>query len=77
MVRAASKNVTLRLAVVLCAVGALSACDGTDIERGALGAGAGAIAANLTGSDVAAGALIGGAAGVVCDDVTPQVCGRR
>jgi hypothetical protein len=48
---------------------ALAACSGTDLERGALGAAGGAAAAELTGSDVVGGALIGGTAGVVCDDV--------
>ncbi len=66
---------SLTLILPLAAVLALSACDGTDLERGALGAAGGAAVAELTGSDVVAGALIGGAAGVVCDDA--GVCGNR
>ena len=60
---------TLRLALPALALAALAACSGTDLERGALGAAGGAAAAELTGSDVVGGALIGGTAGVVCDDV--------
>ncbi|MBP0481129.1 hypothetical protein [Sagittula salina] len=52
----------------------LAACEGTDLERGVMGAGIGAATASATGRNVAAGAAIGGAAGVVCDDVTPQLC---
>ena len=59
----------LRLALPAFALAALAACSGTDLERGALGAAGGAAAAELTGSDVVGGALIGGTAGVVCDDV--------
>ncbi|MEM1431977.1 MAG: hypothetical protein AAGG09_21175 [Pseudomonadota bacterium] len=54
--------------VLFAALVALAACQGTDLERGALGAAGGAAAAQLTGSDVVGGALIGGAAGVFCDD---------
>jgi hypothetical protein len=52
----------------------LAACEGTDLERGVIGAGVGAATASATGGNVAAGAAIGGAAGVVCDDLTPQFC---
>lgn len=52
----------------------LAACSGSDLERGAMGAGIGAATAAATGRNVAAGAAIGGAAGIVCDDVTPQLC---
>jgi len=60
---------TARCTLALFALAALAACQGTDLERGALGAGGGAAAAELTGADPVAGALAGGAAGVVCDDV--------
>ncbi|MEO1679891.1 MAG: hypothetical protein AAFU80_17240 [Pseudomonadota bacterium] len=66
---------TTRIAFVVAALGGLSACAGSDLERGALGAAGGAAVAELTGSDVVAGALIGGAAGVVCDDA--GVCENR
>ena len=45
----------------------LSACD-TDAERGLVGAGAGAAVASATGGSALTGAIIGGAAGVFCDD---------
>ena len=61
-------------AALIAAASILAACEGTDIERGAIGAAGGALAAKVTNNDVATGALIGGAAGVVCDDVTPQYC---
>ena len=50
----------------------LSACNtgfiDSDVERGLVGAGAGAIAAKATGGDGGTGAVIGGLAGVFCDD---------
>ncbi|MCC1492540.1 hypothetical protein [Cognatishimia sp. F0-27] len=52
----------------------LAACSGTDLERGIIGAAGGAFIADRTGGDPVVGAAIGGTAGVVCDDVTPQVC---
>ncbi|EPX79850.1 hypothetical protein [Litoreibacter arenae] len=52
---------------------ALSACD-TDAERGLVGAGAGAAISKATGGDALTGAVIGGAAGVFCDDA--GVCRR-
>ena len=51
------------------AVLALSACGDTDLERGLTGAGIGAVGAELTGGSAVTGAVVGGAAGVVCDDV--------
>ncbi|MFW2544595.1 hypothetical protein ACN2XU_18320 [Primorskyibacter sp. 2E107] len=63
------------LALVACA--GLAACEGTDLERGVIGAGTGAATAAATGNNVAAGAAIGGTAGVVCDDVTPALCANR
>ncbi|RDC75371.1 hypothetical protein DLJ49_01060 [Rhodovulum sp. 12E13] len=56
------------LAGVLAMV-ALAGCEGTDLERGALGAAGGAGVAELAGADPVAGAVVGGTAGVVCDDV--------
>ncbi|MEP3345567.1 MAG: hypothetical protein ABJN34_12005 [Litoreibacter sp.] len=46
---------------------ALSACD-NDAERGLVGAGAGAVVASATGGSTLTGAILGGAAGVFCDD---------
>ncbi|MEM0935111.1 MAG: hypothetical protein AAF646_09870 [Pseudomonadota bacterium] len=65
----------IRTGVCVLALAGLTACVGTDLERGALGAAGGAAVAELTGSDVVAGALIGGAAGVICDDA--GVCRSR
>ncbi|MBV7393852.1 hypothetical protein [Mameliella sediminis] len=66
----------LTISAALVATLGLAACEGTDLERGVLGAGVGAAGAAATGGNVAAGAAIGGAAGVVCDDVAPQFCRR-
>lgn len=63
--------------LAVCTCLGLAACSGTDLERGLLGAGAGAVVAKSTGTDVLGGAAIGGAAGVVCDDLTPQLCQNR
>ncbi|NCO85781.1 MAG: hypothetical protein GW886_04030 [Rhodobacterales bacterium] len=62
-----------KIAGVFAVAGTLAACEGTDIERGALGAVGGALTAEVLGTNVAGGALIGGAAGVLCDDLT-TVC---
>jgi hypothetical protein len=53
---------------------ALSACGDTDLERGVTGAAIGAGAASLSGNDPIVGGAIGGGIGVLCDDVTPQLC---
>lgn len=45
----------------------LAACD-SDAERGLVGAGAGAAVSVATGGDPLVGGLLGGAAGVFCDD---------
>lgn len=60
-----------KLFVSLFAVGALgivAACD-NDAERGLVGAGAGAAVSVATGGNAVAGAVLGGAAGVFCDDL--------
>ena len=56
------------------AVLGLAACGDTDLERGISGAAIGAGAATVTGGDAVTGAVIGGAAGVFCDDLTPELC---
>jgi hypothetical protein len=63
--------------IALTAVLALAACEGSDLERGVIGAGIAGGTAAATGGNVAAAAAAGGAAGVVCDDVTPQLCRNR
>lgn len=52
----------------------VSACGYTDLSRGGTGAVAGAFAAVATDNDPVTGALVGGAAGALCDDLTPQLC---
>ena len=47
--------------------GLLAACD-TDAERGLVGAASGAAVSAATGGDAVVGAVLGGAAGVFCDD---------
>ncbi len=62
----------LRIATALAGLitfGLLGACEGTDLQRGAIGAAGGAGVAELAGADPVAGAVVGGAAGVACDDV--------
>ena len=47
----------------------LSGCLQTDTERGLAGAAGGAVIADVTGGNALTGAVIGGAAGVFCDDL--------
>lgn len=58
----------------IAAVFALAACGETDLERGVSGAAIGAVSAELVGGNVVTGAAVGGAAGVLCDDVAPELC---
>lgn len=46
----------------------VAACD-SDAERAVVGAAGGAAVASATGGSATTGALIGGAAGVFCDDL--------
>ena len=64
----------IAISTALAATLGLAACEGTDLERGVMGAGVGAAAAAATGGSVAGAAAVGGVAGIVCDDVTPQLC---
>ena len=52
----------------------LAACEGTDLERGAIGGVGGYAADRALGGDGTIGAAVGVAAGVTCDDLTPGVC---
>ena len=67
---------TILPAVALVAL--LGACNtgfvDSDAERGIVGAAGGAVISDATGGSATTGALIGGAAGVFCDDV--GVCRR-
>ncbi|SHE48813.1 hypothetical protein SAMN05444273_101566 [Litoreibacter ascidiaceicola] len=58
---------TFLISTLFAAAFALSACD-SDAERGLVGAGAGAAVASATGGNAVTGAVLGGAAGVFCDD---------
>ena len=49
---------------------ALAGCGDTDLERGLSGAAVGAGASLVVDGDILTGAVIGGAAGVLCDDLT-------
>lgn len=61
------KSVKL-IGLLACAL-ALSGCLNTDTERGLAGAAGGAVIAEATGGNALTGAVIGGAAGVFCDDL--------
>lgn len=71
---------SFRLAGAFLAMAALSACTqgygGTgmspDAQRALIGAGAGAVAAKAFDEDVGTGAVLGAAAGALCDDA--RVC---
>lgn len=65
------KNITV---LGFVAVFGLAACGDTDIERGVTGAAIGGVGTAALGGDAFTGALVGGAAGVLCDDLTPQYC---
>jgi osmotically inducible lipoprotein OsmB len=53
----------------LAAILGLSACGDTDLERGLSGAAGGAVVGEVTGGNALTGAVVGGAAGVFCDDL--------
>ena len=53
---------------------ALAACGQTDLERGLSGAAIGVLGAELVGGSPVSGAVLGGAAGVLCDDLSPEIC---
>ncbi len=58
----------IKTIVAVTAVGLLAGCLNTDAERGVAGAAAGALIADATDNSALTGAVIGGAAGVFCDD---------
>jgi osmotically inducible lipoprotein OsmB len=60
---------TLQMFGLLAGTFALSGCLATDTERGLAGAAGGAVIADVTGGNALTGAVVGGAAGVFCDDV--------
>jgi hypothetical protein len=60
---------TVKLVGLLACAVALSGCLDTDTERGLAGAAGGAVIADVTGGNALTGAVVGGAAGVFCDDL--------
>lgn len=62
-----------RLLLAAMAVASLSACLDNDLERGLAGAATGAVIASSTGGDAITGAIVGGAAGALCDELT-RIC---
>ena len=52
---------------LIAVMGTVAACD-NDAERGMVGAAAGGAVADATGGNVLSGAILGGIAGVFCDD---------
>jgi len=60
---------SIRIVFAVAAIASLSACLDNDLERGLAGAAAGAIVADATGVDPLTGAVAGGAAGALCDEV--------
>jgi osmotically inducible lipoprotein OsmB len=60
---------TMKTITLLGAALALSACLDTDAERGLAGAAGGAVLSDVTGGSAVTGAIVGGAAGVFCDDL--------
>lgn len=61
-------KIVMTVGLMTCAL-ALSGCVSTDAERGVIGAAGGAVIADATGGDALTGAVIGGAAGVFCDNM--------
>lgn len=59
---------------VVASVLALAACGDTDLERGLSGAAIGVLGAEVLGGSATTGAVLGGAAGVLCDDLSPELC---
>ena len=59
----------LKLSGLLAVALTLSGCLDTDAERGLAGAAGGAVIADVTGGSAVTGAIVGGAAGVFCDDL--------
>lgn len=58
----------LKIIAAIAVASSLSACLDTDLERGLAGAAGGAVVSDAVGGSAVTGALVGGAAGVFCDD---------
>ena len=59
----------LSLGAVVLAVLATTGCVASDLERAGIGALAGGLGTAVLGGNVATGAVVGAAAGALCDDV--------
>jgi osmotically inducible lipoprotein OsmB len=59
--------------MALCAT-SLSACLDNNLQRGGVGAVGGAVIADVVGADPLTGAVIGGVAGLACNELNVQLC---
>ena len=59
---------SLKFLAAVALVASLAGCLDNDTERGLAGAAGGAVVADALGGNALTGAVIGGAAGVFCDD---------
>lgn len=59
---------SLKFLAAVALVASLAGCLDNDTERGLAGAAGGAIVADAFGGNALTGAVVGGAAGVFCDD---------
>lgn len=64
----------MTIVLMLLSATSLSACLDNDLECGLAGAAGGAVIADATGGNAVTGAAIGGAAGVLANDVNPNIC---
>lgn len=67
-------TILVRLSALALGAALLTGCETTDVNRAALGGLSGALIAEATGGDPVDGAALGVAGGIVCDDLTPQLC---
>ncbi|MEM1266878.1 MAG: hypothetical protein AAGI50_12775 [Pseudomonadota bacterium] len=63
----------MRVVIGLALLCALAACGDTDLERGATGAAIGATAATVYNANPVTGAIVGGAIGVVSDEIVDEL----
>lgn len=64
-----SKTLVLAAAAAALLAGCTQNIQPTELDRAIIGAGAGAVVADIAGKPVAKGAAIGAAGGALCDDV--------
>ncbi|MBF9032073.1 hypothetical protein HKCCE3408_16870 [Rhodobacterales bacterium HKCCE3408] len=62
-------RITKTLGLVAIMALGLSACVNSDLERAGIGAAVGGVGAAALGGNAVTGAVVGGAAGALCDDV--------